>query len=244
MSDNLTKPSTTPGGQKITQSGIITLPDINFSINLDIKVNIDPEMKTLLKNVFSRTEDHVSISNIQPEIDVNQEIRPEDLPEDEPTELSVNIPPEVVTPAASKGYGTIISASSIKWNKVAKYPKFDWRENGSTLILRYSNISHDTKWSTIARLLRFTGSKRTREIEKVIGSKTSKKITAFNIFCRLVDEGVIKIPVNPDAELEGNFSKFLTEEDPDAVYRLMVTPPILTRPDFENGGKVEGTLEA
>lgn len=239
VSETPTKPSTTKDGREFTQSEIITLPDINIPINLDINVNIDPEMKTLLKNVFGMFEAQKRVCNPIPDIPEKIIADPGDLPDDEPTELSVNIPEELTEP---EKYGTMIPASQIKWNKVPKYPLFDWREEGNTLILRYANLSHDTNWKTISYLLGFTGSKRTHEIEKVVGSKTSKKISAFSIFCRLVHEGVIKLPIDPDKELDDFLSQYRDEEDPEAVFKPMVTPFFGTRPD-DNSGKIEGTLE-
>lgn len=240
MSDILTKPSTTKEGQNNTQSGVLTLPDFNFSINCNFKINFDPETKALLTYALNLLEAHQPVCNVQQNANKESVIKLEDLPTDEPTELRPNIPEELVEP---EKYGTIISANQIKWNTVPKHPEFGWREQGKDLIVKYSNLSHDTNWKKIADLLKFKGTARTEEIKKSIGSKTSKKISALNIFCRLVDEKVIKVPADPDKELDDFVTAFHAEEDPDAAFKPIVTPHISTRPDFENGGKVEGTLE-
>jgi len=240
------KPSTTQEGQNNTQSGIMTLPDINFSINCQVNVNIDPETKTLLMTALRLLEGQNQVldrsysgqninSTIQPEAFVN-------LIDDEPLELSVNIPEELTVPRNEKPFGTIIPANHKKWNYVPKYKDFSWTPNGNDIILRYAHITHDIDRKTVNYLLKFTGSKRTKEIEKVVGSKTSKKISAINIFCRSIDEGIIKFPDDPEKNLVETFSQYQAEEDPDAVFRPMVTPYFSTAPDSEHG-KVEGTLE-
>jgi len=240
------KPSTTKDSGNNTQSGIMTLPDINISINCNVHVNIDPETKSLLMTALRLLEGQNQVLNRSSSgQNINSTIQPEafeNFIDDEPTELSVNIPEELTEPVVEKPFGTIIPANQMKWNYVPKYKDFSWTPNGDALILRYAHLTHDIDWKTVSHLLKFTGSKRTKEIEKFVGSKTSKKISAINIFCRSIDEGIIKLPDDPEKNLVDIFSQYLAEEDPDAVFKPMVTPYFSTAPDSEHG-KVEGTLE-
>lgn len=246
MSEIPAKPSTTKDDQNITQSSIISIPDFNFSINCQVNVNFDPETKTLLMTALRLLEGQNQVINRSSSGQIiNSTIQPEaleNLIDDEPAELSVNIPEELTEQPKEKPFGTIISANQIKWNYVPKYKEFSWTPNGDAIILRYAHLTHDIDWKTVSHLLKFTGSKRTKEIEKFVGSKTSKKISAINIFCRSIDEGIIKFPDDPEKNLVDIFSQYLAEEDPDAAFKPMVTPYFSTAPDSEHG-KVEGTLE-
>ncbi|MDD3175944.1 MAG: hypothetical protein PHU51_05695 [Candidatus Nanoarchaeia archaeon] len=246
MSEIPTEPSTTKESGNNTQSGILSLPDINFSINCNVKVNIDSETKALLMTALRLLDGQNQVINRSSSGQIiNSDIQSnifENLLDDEPLELSVNIPEEVIEPVVEKPFGTIVPANQIEWNYVPKYKEFSWRQNGDALILRYAHLTHDIDWKTVFHLLKFSGSKRTKEIEKVVGSKTCKKITAINIFCRSIDEGIIKVPDDHEKTLVDIFSQYQAEEDPDAAYKPMVTPYINTAPNPECG-KVEGTLE-
>lgn len=135
---------------------------------------------------------------------------------DEPAELP-GVNTEALSVFEEEKYGHLVRADEIEWNIIDKSvdPKrlFDWREDGETLILRYSGTSCDTNWETIRRLLKYkAGGQRTGEIIKVIGSNTSKKIVAFRTFLRCIETGIIKIPgPDGDKELDTMYSTFFQE---------------------------------
>lgn len=148
-------------------------------------------------------------------------LEPLDEPEsieviDEPAELS-GVNEEALKAFEGETYGHLVRADEIEWNTIDESvdPKrlFDWREDGKTLILRYSGTSCDTNWETIRRLLKYkAGGQRTGEIIKVIGSNTSKKIVAFRTFLRCIETGIIKMPgPDGDKELDTMYSTFFQE---------------------------------
>lgn len=228
-------------------------PPSNFSLCAEhhITVTLDNETKELLKSIDATLQklanSNKSTSQLVEEALSQPLSEPETIKEvEEPAELSgLNV--EALTEFEEEKYGYLVRADEIQWNTVDESvdPKrlFNWREEGDVLTLKYSGTSHDTNWATIRRLLEYkAGGHRTGEIIKVIGSNTGKKIVAFRTFLRYIEAGIIEMPVKtPDRELEENMKAFKEEEDPDAVYRPMLTA-YSTRAD-PNCGKVEGSLE-
>lgn len=248
MSEILTDPSTTQESQNNTQAGSMPLPDFNFTLHgkIQLDLNMDPALLPLLKLIVNKMQEtshsssEVTVENvIVGPISASSE--PLDLIE-EPAELSVNIPSGVVEPENVK-YGHIVYGDD-SWNHVKRFKNLTWKEEGEKLLLKYCSANITTSWKKILELVDLPDDKLRQEIISISTRNNGK--TAVRTFITCLREGIIEkpvLPIDPDLEIEKGFSEFQAEEDPDAFARPFVTPYIHTRPDHENGGKVEGTLE-
>ena len=223
MSDELT--ASTNKGQNITLDGI-TLPfDLNISISGSIKITSNSETQSTLDKFLS----FFQINTRTPETSTIE--RTENVEADEPAELSVKISDDLIDP---------VFAPAPKWKTAGKVR---WREEAGNLIVRYRSDEWTTTWDNMKKLSEIPDNKRVEKIRAVLGGKfTNNRRTALNMFAKKLIEGEIKLPVDPETELENNFKLFQEEVDQDAVFRPMVSPFFSTHPD-ENYGKVEGTME-
>jgi len=223
MSDELLTRSTEE--QNITPDGI-TLPfNFNFSIEGKIKITTDHATQSTLDKFLS----FFQINTRAPEKPTVEQTA--NVEADEPAELSVKIPDDLINP---------VFVPAPKW-KTAGIVR--WREEAENLIVRYMSDEWTTTWDDMKKLSEIPDDKRVEQIKKVLGDKfTNNRRTALNMFAKKLFEGEIKLPVNPDIELENNFKLFQEEDDPDAAFRPMVSPFFSTHPD-ENFGKVEGPME-
>jgi hypothetical protein len=135
-----------------------------------------------------------------------------------------------------KPYGHIVYAKDIKWNKTTKYPLLEWREDGEKVYMRYDRTPFDTDWGTIRYLLTLKAKKRTTEIIKIVGSKSTKKVTAVNCFCRCIEMGSIELPdLGSQREIPEKDNPFLEKIDPYS----RILPDGLTRLQGDYGKGVD-----
>lgn len=244
VSEFLTNPSTTQESQENTPSGNITIPDINFSINCNFRIYLDPETKTMLTYAISLLEAHKQPFDVQHRSIEKAAVQLGDLPEDEPLELTPNVPEVDVKDEEPEKYGHIVYGDDSSWNHIERFRNLRWKEDGKNILLKYSSANITTTWEKVEELSRLPADKLNQAVQNM--SSTNNGKSAIRTFLTCLKEGLVKRPVlsaDPDAELDKSFSEFQVEEDPDAFARPFVTPHFSTRPDYENGGKIEGTLE-
>lgn len=225
------------------------LPPSNFSLQAfhHVTITLDDETKELLRSIDSTlqklTSEDKNNSNPIDEARSTPVSEPDTPgPIEEPMELSVDIPEPLREP-----YGHIAYASDLpdEWNHVAEYPALKWKEEESMLVISYHKSTvRNLTWADIEDLIKIPKDKRMTKIVSATGiGHSNNKKTAVSVFCQCVERGLIKLPAkDPDIESEMNFAQFVQDEDPDSIFRPMVTPYISTRP-IEDGGKIEGTLE-
>lgn len=189
-----------------TQVNKITLPDINVTVN--IKVTFDQSTLTSFFNLFKPTTPPCVIPVIEPE-------------EDEPAELTPNIPETLQAP---------IKRVPIKrkWIKIKNHPHLTYTEENGKLLLNYAGSVAETTWDVVEKVAKIEPQLWKHEIEKMLGggAPTSNRKAAVSLFLKLVASGEIKRP-----------------DDPDAAFRPMLREYYPTKPD-ENCGNIESTQGA
>ncbi len=191
MSEIPANPSTTPESQKITQSGLMPLPDINFTLKgkVQLGLDIDPEILLLLKRIFSRLPDGEKTTSeiVSHALEV----------ENEPAELSVGIPDDSISP--------------FSWKVISEYPRFRWVDEGSCVAVGYYSSSFQISWSNVRRLVKLPKKERMIEIKKlpVVGDSSNRR-TAVSILCTCIETGIIK---DPDADFMPMLNSYSTKPD-------------------------------
>lgn len=240
-------------------------PPSNFSMQAfhNVTITLDGETKDLLRSIDATLQKLAEASSTP----VSEPGTPESI--EEPMELSINIPEPLTEPMkypdntitesytrtkydaipdhTEKKYGHMVYAADLpdEWNCVAEYPALKWKEEDSMLVISYHKSTvRNLTWDNIEDLIKIPKDKRMAQIVSATGiGHSNNKKTAVSVFCQCVERGLIKLPdKDPDIESEMNFAQFVQDEDPDSIFRPMVTPYISTRP-MEDGGKIEGTLE-
>lgn len=258
MSEELTQKTPIPS-QDFTQKGSISLPDFNFSIQVNVRLTADP----LLQAALDRIAEALQPAQNSPETCQGPEIVFHGLTKDQTTELvkkgvidsamtGLEQVPEPepehvaaagITPEEPEKYGHIVMGGpdwKRGWESISCHPRLHWKTEGKVLKCSYGSAVTETTWKEMERIAKLPRDKRILAIRGIIGDKpAANKKASITLFVRLLAEGKIKKP-DPDEELKKNFSQFVKEEDPDAVFRPMLTS-YSTRPD-ENAGKVEGYM--
>jgi hypothetical protein len=127
---------------------------------------------------------------------------------------------------------------------VPGYKNLMYCEHKGQLHIWYSGSTIKTTWKKIEEVSGKGLKEAGQLIIEIVGKKSVKnKMTALRQFVRAYDAGIVKKSriIEPEEELEKNFSRFQAEEDPDAAFRPMLTS-YSTRPDG-NCGKVEEAVE-
>ncbi|MDD3040991.1 hypothetical protein [Bacteroides sp.] len=139
------------------------------------------------------------------------------IPTDEPAELSVNIPLDLIEVPAKR-----FNRPRVKWNVCSTQRALVWREDGAVLYVKYFSGPVKTTWTEMVELSELPESKQSTRRNKIIGKKwTANKRTALKAFSEKLASGEIV--------------------DPDAAYRKMLK--IETVPD-SNCGSVENVQGA
>ena len=192
-----------------------------FSIDL----NVDQETKTTLRTIASALETIAqkltTPSNVVSDVP--------NVATDEPAEPSVCIPDDLIEKPAERI--TVVRTSVLKnvvWTRITGHQRLMWREEGDLIHLLYNDSKVKTTWDEIKRLSLISKNRRRLEIQKMLSSRITDKITAVSVFVSSYLEGQVVSQEDPRE----------TEEDPDAAFKPMVTPHISTRPD-ENCGSIE-----
>lgn len=228
---------TTPTGRDSTREGLFIPSHFNFSVS----IGVDPKLVDAINNLADAIrgrQDPPVLRGLDPQ-EEKQTIA------DEPA--IVHTPEEKlpVTQETVRKYEKSIKKAKRPRNQ----PKYDWvkvegtkhlkyAEDGAVLRISYLSGTVRTTWAEMLKLAEHTGDAYRTARDKLKGSfKNPNQVTAVNQFVECIQNGVIVPPA--EAELEGNFSAFQAEEDPDAAFRPMLN--VNTRPD-ENCGKVEGEI--
>jgi len=247
--------------QDSTQEGSITLQDINFSINgnirLDIHLAVDPALQAALERMAEVLKpEQPKYTSFDPGPDGMEPLLEEDeakLQEVQRIIEEANRKSEKIELAKrarieaekNEKYGHIVFGGDDyrrDWNRISERPNLRWKTAGEVLHCSYGSAVTETSWDEVERLSKLSRNERQVAIRKIVGNNPSaNKRSSITLFVRLFVEGKIKRPESPEEELEKNFARFQLEEDPDAAFRPMLTS-YSTRPD-ENSGKVEGDLE-
>lgn len=225
MSEIQENPSTTKEVMNSTQAEITPISDFNFSISVNIHVKADPELVAALQKIASCLE------RISP-VRYSSE------------EVSIEVPENPIDRGTSeKPYGRIVyrgDEPDTEWTKIPQNKRLVWKEEKSSLYIKYYDAIVRTTWADVERIAKIeTSVKKGAAIKELLGKSFGANTrTAVSLFTKFIHDGTLKRPLNPDKELETDFSKFSEEEDPDAAFRPFVTPYHSSRPD-ENCGKVE-----
>jgi len=194
------------------------------SPNFSIEINLPPGTQTAIDSIAK------SLETIAQKIQTsNVDFKVAGLPQDEPAELSVRIPEDLIEKPAKRF--TIVRttvADGVIWNRITGHQRLMWREDGEWVCLLYNDSAVKTTWDEIKRLSRISKNRRRLEIQKMLSSRITDRITAVSVFVSSYLEGLVKAPEDPQEPVE----------DPDAVFRPIVTPYINTRP-VEDCGSVE-----
>lgn len=193
----------------------------HFSIDL----KLDPKTQTALESISRSLEtiaQHMASADHGSYMGSN-------TPADEPNELSVDIPIDLIERPAKRF--TVVRTESSKgviWNRITGHQRLMWREEGGVISLLYNDSSAKTTWDHIKRLSRISKNRRRLEIQRMLSTSGTDCITAVSVFVSSYLEGLVEAPEEP-AEVD---------EDQDAAFKPMVTPFVSTRPD-DNCGSVE-----
>lgn len=153
--------------------------------NHHITFSLDDETKGLIKRL------DIAIEYISEILEKTTQLPTEKIETDEPAELSVNIPDDLITP--QKKYNVIPKQ---KCNDVGN---IKWWEDGEGLHIKYKSGIVDTDWETMKDLSVMGVNDRFGAIRDILGEKfTANKRTAYSQFAEHLSQGRIKAPAaNP-----------------------------------------------
>lgn len=122
---------------------------------------------------------------------------------DEPAELSVNIPDDLITPKRLK---RTYKTPECNFTKNVK-----WWEDKDGLHIKYKSTVVDTEWTTMKRLASMDEDSRLETIHEMLSeSYTANKRTAYNQFATHMAAGLIQAPVgNPFLESPDPYAPML-----------------------------------
>lgn len=176
--------------------------------------SISKSLETIARNLINQSNVESSRPNIQA---------------DEPAELSVNIPFDLIERPVSRYTVTrATAANGVIWNRITGHQRLIWREDGECIALIYNDSAVKTNWNEVKRLSRISKNRRRLEIQKILSTRVTDRITAVSVFVSSYIEGLVKAPGAPHE----------VEEDPDAAFRPMLAPYINTKP-MEECGSIE-----
>jgi hypothetical protein len=142
-----------------------------FSIDL----KLDSKTQAAL-NSISKSLETISKA-IQP---TNTELKASDLPQDEPTELSVCIPEDLIEmPAKKKSWSKY---GEYGWHIIPGSQLLKWKLDGDNIRLRYHASYASITWSEVIRISKVPKSRRRLEIQKALDTTTLDSVTAVNVF--------------------------------------------------------------
>lgn len=189
--------------------------------------SIDLKLDSKTQDTLNRISK--SLETIAKNIPANAELKASDLPQDEPTELSMCIPEDLIErPAKKKSWSKY---GEDGWHIVPGSQLLKWKLDGDNIRLRYHASYASITWSEVIRISKVPKARRRLEIQKALDTTTLDSVTAVNVFISGYIKGYVSSPDEKNESAK-------VEEDPDAVYKPMVTPHISTRPD-ENCGSIE-----
>jgi len=189
VSEELTTSAT--GGQNSTQTRSITLPDINFSIRLDVHVTVSPALQAALERIAVA----LTLSSEPVYYGLNRE---------QTAEL---VKKGVVDPAiagldpAQKPFvfkGTMVERPD--WIRVPGYKDLRYYEDGDNLFIKYSGSSAvETSWKQMVEFSRLPieECKKARDVllEKLKISGNTASATTVNCFVTAIQKGRVVPPV-------------------------------------------------
>lgn len=193
----------------------------HFSIDLKLDSKTQTALASISKSLETIAQNMTSAKHVS--------YMGSNIPADEPSELGVNIPIDLIEKPAK--HFTVVRTTSSKgviWNRITGHQRLMWRDDGDWISLRYNESAVKTKWPEVKRLSKIPKNRRRMEIQRMLSTKDIDRITAVSVFVSSYLEGLVEAPEEPDE----------IKEDPDAAFRLMVTPFVSTRPD-ENCGSIE-----
>lgn len=188
-----------------------------------IDINIDPGTQETLKTIASALETiahnlHQNVASGMPKI-----------PDDEPTELSVCIPDDLIERPTKRIKNaqnkTCSPRESDGWRAVAGNRILEWKHENTNVLLKYNTALVNISWIDIGRLSNVPKSRRRIEIQRVLSTTSADSVTAVNVFVSSYIKGIVYPPGINSVAIE----------DPDAAFKPMVTPYINTRPADDCG---------
>lgn len=226
MSEELN--TSTTQEQDSTHKEGITLPDFNFSIQVDVFLTADPSLQAALDKIADVIQ--------EPVLEKQETIVKPIEPVRKKLDMRVMNKGTPKTPRSPR--------KQLAWKRFSDSKYLRYREENGKLFLSYAGSVVETTWDEVERIAKLRHvSVRSEEITKLVGKNApTQRRAAVSGFIKKVVAGEVSREIDPDEELEKNFAKLEAEEDPDAAFRPMLTS-YSTRPD-PNCGKVEGTLEA
>lgn len=193
----------------------------HFSIDLKLDSKTQTALASISKSLETIAQNMTSAKHVS--------YMGSNIPADEPSELGVNIPIDLIEKPAK--HFTVVRTTSSKgviWNRITGHQRLMWREEGGVISLLYNDSSAKTNWDEVKRLSRISKNRRRLEIQRMLSTRVTDCITAVSVFVSSYLEGLVEAPEEPAK----------VEEDQDAEFRAMVTPFVSTRPD-DNCGSVE-----
>jgi len=192
-----------------------------FSIDLKLDSKTQNALVSISKSLETIAKNTIPHSNVDSD-------RP-NVPTDEPTELSVCIPDDLIEKPVNRSKRKSWSKYGLDgWDVVPGSQRLKWKMDGDCIRLKYNESYATTSWDEVERLSKVPKVRRRLEIQRALDTTTLDSVTAVNVFV----SGYIKRAVfRPDKNDE-------VKEDPDAAFRPVVTPYINTRP-MEECGSIE-----
>lgn len=192
-----------------------------FSIDLKLDSKTQTALVSISKSLETIAKNTTHPSNVDSD-------RP-NIPTDEPTELSVCIPDDLIEKPADRTKRKSWSKYGLDgWDTVPGSRILRWKIDGELIRLKYNESYATTSWDEVERLSKVPKVRRRLEIQRTLNTSTLDSVTAVNVFV----SGYIKGAVCQPSEQEE------VKEDLDAAFRPVVTPYINTRP-MEECGSIE-----
>ena len=189
-----------------------------FSIDLKLDSKTQTALISISKSLETIAKNTIQHSNVEPG-------RPR-IHVDEPAELSVCIPDDLIEKPANRTKRKSWSKYGLDgWDVVPVSHRLKWKMDGDCIRLKYNESYATTSWDEVERLSKVPKVRRRLEIQRALDTTTLDSVTAVNVFV----SGYIKGAVCPPTETEE------VKPDQDAAFRPVVTPYINTRPMGECG---------
>lgn len=192
-----------------------------FSIDLKLDSKTQNALISISKSLETIAKNTIVPSNVDSD-------RPNILA-DEPAELSVSIPDDLIEKPANRTKRKSWSKYGLDgWDVLPGSRILKWKMDGDCIRLKYNESYAKTSWAEVERLSKVPKVRRRLEIQRTLNTSTLDSVTAVNVFV----SGYIKGAVCQPTESDG------IKEDPDAAFRPVVTPYINTKP-MEECGSIE-----